>query len=424
MWSERLAVLAMGATIAACGGNGPPGGNSVALTFFRGSAPASPDWIAYQDGDGPWQLLPGTGGLYQFTVPSGKYGIAAACIGTSKTEILQLQATTAELGQPSMGCSSASFPPPGGFRVSVQVNGISPDESTLLAMGGHEVFSTRGPYDISDVIAGTYDLVVAKGIGGQGSPFSPTSFVLQRDLRVTGDAMVGVDFAAQGVAPAPRTLTVVGGAAGEQLGAKAALLAARGTGFPLADTSGASLTYPSMPPSALRPGDLHALVAEAEDRTVNGSRSSTRLVSTPGDVAITLPPALASAAVSKEAVSPYVRLRTDFGPYAGAQIYYLGYSYYPTSAARIKNWSVLFTAGWLGSSASYTLPDLSAQSGWQAEWGHQPGTSIEWSVGATSTNRSLSDLFTWVASQIYGITKVNVDGLEVHTATRRGSFTP
>ena len=42
--------------------------------------------VAYQDGDGPWQVVTGTAGTYGFSVATGRYGLAVVCERTSPSQ--------------------------------------------------------------------------------------------------------------------------------------------------------------------------------------------------------------------------------------------------------------------------------------------------------------------------------------------------
>jgi hypothetical protein len=82
------------------------------ITFsnLTGAAGHALLWAAFNDGDGAWQALAGSGPTWSFEAKSGRYGLAFACAldgGGVSGEVVH--ATAAELPELSVDCGQ---PPP------------------------------------------------------------------------------------------------------------------------------------------------------------------------------------------------------------------------------------------------------------------------------------------------------------------------
>ncbi|MDW8425184.1 MAG: hypothetical protein RMK51_04560 [Meiothermus sp.] len=81
--------------------------------------------------------------------------------------------------------------------------------------------------------------------------------------------------------------------------------------------------------------------------------------------------------------------------------------------------------GWLGSSTSYSFPDLTALGGFSAK--PFSGESVEWLVRAVTSNKTLSELLSTAPAllseeAIFGLGFAAVGGLEYKTASTSGDF--
>jgi hypothetical protein len=117
-----IVLLAALLLIAACSTAPAPNPTTVTLEtrLYRAGSPENLPWVAYQDGDGPWQALGGQGGRYAFTVrdPGGRYTLAAACTNPAlqNARVQTLHATVAELNTPALNCLFPSPPNPAEAR--------------------------------------------------------------------------------------------------------------------------------------------------------------------------------------------------------------------------------------------------------------------------------------------------------------------
>src|SRR4051812_44759990 len=78
-------------------------GDPVDLTYRPcPGANDSPSWLAVQDGDGGWQRVSLTSGAYNFTISSGRGGVA---LFNDQSGLFILYATTTELQEILSSCT-------------------------------------------------------------------------------------------------------------------------------------------------------------------------------------------------------------------------------------------------------------------------------------------------------------------------------
>ncbi len=132
-------------------------GGLVFTTDVRGT-PAPVSWIAYQDGDNPWQTIRVEGSRYRLPIRSGRFGLALVCeqeemvriihAATRELPTLQVSFTGGLGGQGwpltyvmacTSGTSHAIFP------ISGTASGVRPDHVVMDAAGNIGVSSV--PYE-------------------------------------------------------------------------------------------------------------------------------------------------------------------------------------------------------------------------------------------------------------------------------------
>src|SRR6266704_3586447 len=59
------------------------------LTTTVNTIPTNIALVAGRDGDGPWQALTGSSGVYTLEVASGSYGIAWVCAGSTAVQVIE-----------------------------------------------------------------------------------------------------------------------------------------------------------------------------------------------------------------------------------------------------------------------------------------------------------------------------------------------
>lgn len=332
--------------LAACGGSSPPAPSSITLTVDPG---VDFNAAAYQVGSGPWQTLNLSGspltGTFNLNGET-KYGVAVRC---SSLVVRVIQATAGELPNPKLACS-ASAPSTVAFTLNLSV------ASSLFASGDQVCVNSGNcqPAAASMSIAlnltpGTQDLLVTlqngsavkvakvlKGVSVSAGGNHSASLGTSDQLPVVNLSLP--------TPPAGYTLSGPGvgvlylSAGGAQGGVNASLTSYR-------------------PVSGFSSGDLYGAIAAATGS--NASLSSLEAFSG-GAPILSLPAPWASSSLTVNqtahpSVSGLSRSEADLRWYKlylqiPAQIYYTAF----------------VSKGWLGSTTTYALPDLSSPLGYIA----------------------------------------------------------
>jgi hypothetical protein len=255
-------------------------------------------------------------------------------------------------------------------------------------MGYVTEFATNPPgtFSLLELPDGALDLVAVR------FPFNaatlnliPNKLIIRRAVNLTSGATIPVlDFSAgEAVNPASATLTL-SGAGSDETSALVNFITSSGTTAALfvGTSVGASSTMYGVPPAQLASGDLHQVIAVARVGTSDDIRAVNKYVYNLSAMAIDLHPALSSPTVTSVATSPYARLRvqlpsqTDYSSGMTA-------SFSQTAGVSERTASVFITSGYLGSTPAtwdVTLPDLSAVTGFDANWGLRPSAATDWEV--------------------------------------------
>ncbi len=411
-------------------------GGLVFTTDVRGTA-APVSWIAYQDGDQPWQTVRVEGNRYRVPIRSGRFGLAMVCEEEPQVQIIH--ATTRELpafqvsftgglggeGWPPTYMLACTGMPYAIYTISGTVVGVRPNHAVV-----DDYIDYGPPYEYEQKVpAGTRDLVLLEmpdssrlREGGH-----PTRIVLMRDVVVDNDKRIDVDFNRDGFAPLARTMTLRGRLPGEAVWFSPTFFTPLGTDVPLGtvlNEKRSVFRFGAVPPERRRPGDLHRMEVEVEDENAGATRCVVRDALAPEDLVLDLPPPLTSAAAAVVARQPYFRFRATWKPYPGAQVYRLTYAHVgPGGDVPELHWEVLLTAGWLEGTSSYTLPDFSTLAGWSRDWGlklepvppgEQRHETLSWRVEAVSSNAGPSAIVGSAALRPVA------DGDEVRCAGREG----
>jgi Bacterial Ig-like domain len=380
------------------------------------------EWVAFQDGTGPWKVLEGTNGVYPFEVTNkaGKYGLAYVCPkqGTAPAAApqgLEMRLfTLADIRSPRVGCNVPSTGRPPGwqppskttFKLSGTVKGLNVTESATaqvssglvgtginVAMDG--TFSQALP-------EGKYNLLVAqldKPTPGSTNP-PITKFkkmILERDLNLNADATRDFDFATQGFSPVTKTLTVNGLQAGDQ-GYSTVSTFLGTTQFSISSPGIFSSANPNVPidvipENQLQTGDVYGVQTYVNRK--QGRDSSGNGVITSGQIwtsSITMP-AVPIVQVTAEAELPYTRAKIMLEPLTNSAMIKLQLveDVYSTTSPLIyqRSWNVLASGSWFGISQSFTVPDFSTLTGWKPELGFQKLSDMGWIVAKIESNISL-----------------------------------
>jgi hypothetical protein len=365
---------------------------------FRGNQQSPPDFIAFQDGSGAWQIPQGSG-QYTLTIndPQGKYGLVIVDL-IPEPEVNIIHATVSELSEINFVLEA---PPASLVTVSGTVSGLGVNERALIAMGGFNTFSPSNTYSLQ-VPPGTYDLIATKVTSGM----QVNKVFIQRNISVSGNTTINIDFNSPNAFDPEAHNAVIGGVSGETVVGGVEFRSHNGTLISTGVVSGVlQFPFAGIPSSKQFGNDIHQFFAEAS--TPTSSRRIERYFKAPIDLSVTLPAPFDNATVTVATTTPYTRLTASWDAYSGAQAYF---AYFGRGQVE---WFVGLSAGWLGGQRTYTLPDLSGVSGWNNNWGLPTSGTIYWEVVAVTTNRTIQDFV--------NADRTPVDGLEVRRAAKRGT---
>jgi len=314
--------------------------------------PQDADWVAFQDGDGPWVEVAGLGGVYAALVtdPEGRYGVAAAWSGPT-------QGVTVFHGTAAEGTVLDVFAG-GAVAGSSELTGqlLGADECTLVAAGyvggalpcGFAVYTLPGMRDLpADVL----------GLTGPDGLAYERGFLL-RDQLIAGDTAIDIDFASGNafdlvIRDRPAVDTQIYFST-PNLAADTArgLAVLEYGGIPLARQNADEGYVAQMPGAG---GAFESVYFRDPIDVVAGVP--------PPDLPVFTP--LTVAAV------PYPLYAVDLDEAVPAGVEML--SMVAVGVGPV--WTYAVTTGWLGAGIRLELPDLSAADGWQAGFEPAAGAS-------------------------------------------------
>jgi hypothetical protein len=412
----------------ACGGNSTSGGGVDAATDAAGSgapdAPGGPTTVnvtlvnrpnnaatfgflvAFQDGDGAWTLAPApTGDTYALPIASGRYGVAWTCAATGNgggggaaRDVVLGYFTVAD--RPSL---TATIPDRCTDRITPVT--LSGTVSNLGATGGRYtvrigartaiVTAGTGAYTI-DVPPGTYDLVLthapAATIGGGADSVAEKALV-QRAVDLSATKTMNLDFSkAVATQSFAVTIATTGGARGST---STTLYTANATAAVLARDTTAP--YASIALAAAQGVGTDVYDQSITVAGTGQSATTTDATATPGALTWSAPTPLGGALATVAATAPYPQIKATWSAYANA----IGYQWAATQAqtgaacggapACATTWIADVSSAWLGSAASYQMPDLSKLAGWNAEFQYVTGAQVTGTVQAMTSSDGATD---------------------------------
>lgn len=365
------------------------GGQASTVTFNTDA-----DFVAYQVGNGPWQMAVGEGTTpmksYAFNLDStNRYGVAIVCAGASSNGVRISQ----HAGSETLKLSYPQCPKTN--TLTGAVSGLTgSDRAIFFVTGGTTDWSntasyvTNGSsYSMTSRINGIVDIV---GVEVDDS-YVPQKYLIVRNLNVSGNLSgLNMDFA-RAVTASARTLTVAGGIPGSV--PVGWLYTSNGTPVWL---------DPQTSPGPTKTVYLALGGAIADDSyTAEGyvQTAGGFLVSTVTTSAVTDP---GNQTVDLSAVAGFPSAPTVDFPGSLPRINGLNYVPNPSSPA-LRNYrstlsqtrsgtrnsyTVTISPGWLGSATAVTLPSLDSLPGWNSNWNLASGTATSYSVIAEMTSYS------------------------------------
>jgi hypothetical protein len=429
--SARATVIALAlCAVAACENTMSPAPDpipgtpsTIDVAFCAGLVP---NWVAFQDGDGAWtQGQPTVGGgkvTFQhtfttdhaalatvrtfdggLTLLSVQYGLPAelALFGDTNpshcgpfTESPNtLQGTVAGLGPNDFAAINAGF----GFRAIAGPQFPRSDSFTLdgLLGGPQEILATR----TTRLLDGTSTL---SGIILRRTPVLPD-----------GATLPVLDFSSAEAFPPTVANVTINGLGPEGARSVTQLLTAHAqseVSFVSNSQTAATRTFDAIPDAHLEPGDLQFLFVSANPTATHVLRSAAVYFHSPVDQTVTLGAPVRMPDLSTVATTPSLRLRARFTMQSDySRMTSINYQQGQNTLVAV---SMTQAYAALGAGYDLIVPELTAVSGFDAQWALHAGTPVSWI--ATRTGGTLG----------LGFDAVPTAGATVRTGSVFDTFTP
>jgi hypothetical protein len=378
-------------------GDGKPGDGSITpgvitIKLYRHTMPttagdtANADFVAFQDGDGAWQPLVGTSGVYTGHITGTRYGVAIGCAGRiAQLRVYQFATSeTTELHDRACATTATTVAVSG----RIVDPGVTPTGEVLASGNVSTSIDPNGGYSVQ-VTPGPLELIAR--ITDPTQPNRVAAFARTPVMNVQAPTSITISVPLQGGPPLANNLTVNGAAAGEALQLSADLVTPTGS-FSLdygSGVAGMTNTYQQLATNLRQPTDLVRVAAQGSSNSP--LRGAAIIGKDLAAVTLTFPAAATAPTVSFVATPtprPVLTFLTPT-PSLAHRVYVASVS--QTSAAGNTGAAVtLFVgAGWLGAGgmASYTLPDLSTVAGWNPQQAFTAGMASNWFFAAEDVNR-------------------------------------
>jgi len=373
-----VAVVAALAFLTSCSGPSSGAGGTTVLVTAVGSIP----WLASQDGSGAWQTVQ-TGTSFVVNDSAGRYGVAWECAQASGQPLVAIvQATTAETVDVTASCPPSPTAP-ADHIVSGQAYNMPTGGQVLVSIGSATATITNSNPSFSlTVPAGDYTFV-ARGLDASGNP---TRMVVQRNMTVSADMNWYPDMSS-GTPYTQDTLMLAGIPSGENPRMAADLAASGGAPAEISSATAASLRYPVVPAGLAMSSDRYLLagLAGIGGPGVLIAQSVVVVAQTPTNGTLTLPSAFSGSNPIQVSggTATWDWSGVTFSNAAGLGLYLA--SVVPSSLTA-PTWRIVATAGWLGSSRTYTFPNFSATTGWTGSWAFPIGQNATATLVAYQAN--------------------------------------
>jgi len=378
----------------------PGGSSNVAISFAACDPIKVPIWFAYQNGSGPWtRVMPGANNSFTFSVV-GSTGIAFVTQEGSGFTTQVYFADASEMGAIASGNVCTVDAQPGSKRLTGTVQNVGTQNATVTIGAADTTVSSPAPpsgglpFTLSDVPAGTRDLIAAREVVNANGTTGLQKLIVRRGTNYGNNASIPtLDFGgAEAFGPVNRPISL-GNLAGDQSFITESLLTANGLSGAFFESPGAFAPVvgvdfvPSVavPDSLLHSGDYHAItiLAAPPGNNPTSFRLILRLLHTGVSDTVTFGPRAAVPTVTSLGTTPYLRLRTEL-PFQTA--------YNAAASAEFSQdynrVDILATAAYAGGSPAMwriDIPDLSS-AGYNATWGMRGGVGVDWEIGAFGGN--------------------------------------
>jgi uncharacterized membrane protein len=352
----------------------PTGSGNVLLDW---SSCAAPDWIAFQDGTGPWTQVVPSGGFARFNVTSGRGAFAYV---ESRNKTVVSYRTQAELTAGPITMCPAPSPTKTIVGTALHTTTSANEQATYYLGGGIGASTGAAPsFTIRGVAEGKHDLVGwAAILGARG--------LIQRDIDLPDGGSVGaVNWSGPGsFTPQRATLNILG-FLGDVTGSHGMSYLTTTACSESPFYSGAGGAMFGVPESLQRESDFHLVTIVAATTAGARTRTARTAFHTMSDRSVSLPPALSATPAIVTLPGSYRRLQATFGDIPAVYNGSAGLEY----GDGTKTMSVSASIASTGLAAvAVAMPDFSGVSGWQTAFaipGGASGTSTASLDGGTST---------------------------------------
>lgn len=373
------------------------GPQTVALTLVhRPNAPATFEFVvAYQDGSGPWTIAPAPiGDTYQLPIASPHYGYMWSCKTANARAVNLGYFTVAE-----HGAITDTIPPRCTDAITtVAITGVvanRPAAGRLVAQFGtatSPVEAGSGAFKI-DTIPGTADLIISHTpVAAAGSTDSIVDQVaISRGLVANAAVTKPVDFAT--AAAVQSFAATIAATAMQRAIATTTLFASGGTSVGLVRDGTAPLEVEALAAAQVGTSDIYETTLTLASQ---GQAATTTLVTNlPGAETFSAPAGLGGAITTAASG----RITTTWAAYPSAT----GYRWIATqpltiaqcgtgaAAACTVNWNAQLSAGYVGTTTMFAMPDLSMLAGFTSDFAFVTGTAVTGDAQAVVTSGGIGD---------------------------------
>lgn len=376
-FAGAVALAALGTGCDDGGAKGPEGPVEVTVRTFA-PIEANATWVAYQDGDGPWQVVDGLGGRYVFPIASGRYGVAIVCAptepGASKsTRVIHALAT--ELDTVRVRCTTAAHD----ASVKGQVVGLAAGDDVAVAFATGSGYPTSAtPSFTTKLVTGMSDVVLRRRNG------TLVDYAIERAQSFGNGSQWAASVASD--VPGASAAAVVTGALASDAPFLAGWFTTAG-GVTVGTYSPTLDAWWGPPASLLAANDVQAARVNAgSPNTDDGRRSAMAYVHEVADVELPLPSPLAAPTILVAAKSPYVRLSATFPDVSGDAV--LSVFHRVVGGASVT-WDERVTTGYLeaAGTTAFETTSLGGVPGFDEAWGIAAGGTVSWLSTVATSNR-------------------------------------
>ena len=349
-----------------------------------------PVWVAFQDGaSGAWTKVTGTNDSYSFNITQAVGGIAYVKPSGTGFDMEVFYGTKADLqGRSTEVCGSAAG---AGKTVTAPVVGLSGTDALFASLGTSPGTTSGATTTFTGVANGNVDLIAGRNvitINGTSFSFNLAKMIIRRNLNpANGSALAAIDFGStEAFTPVTKNLTInnLGTDISGLFGLYFTSNNTFGAYFTDLSGTGAARTYPGVPAANQAAGDLHVLAVVAFPSLTNQTQQREALFAfhDATDKTVTIGPVLTAPTVSALTATGYARLRAALTVQPEYNKIFT-FSGTQTGAAQ-RSFTISQTAGYSNASPlNIDVPDLSAVSGFDVNWGIKTGTVVNWTVTGT-----------------------------------------